>query len=83
MNINFTFRNKKANVNILLYILFQYLDYLMKVLLPEMLIKVHMTLHGCQHMASQQALAHLCNPILYKVGQWYVYKESFLGLPHK
>lgn len=33
--------------------LFQYLEYVMKVLLPEMLIKIHMDVHKITHTESE------------------------------
>ncbi|WAR19415.1 hypothetical protein MAR_001253 [Mya arenaria] len=47
----------------------KYLDYLMKVLLPEMLVKIYMDIHNTSHEASEQILAHDCNPKLYKTHQ--------------
>ena len=35
----------------------QYLDYIMKVLLPEMLIKIHMDVHGTSHTESEKIIA--------------------------
>ncbi|XP_052276261.1 uncharacterized protein LOC127875320 isoform X2 [Dreissena polymorpha] len=43
----------------------KYLDYLIKVLLPEVLVKIHMDIHKTNHEESEKLLAHAFHPTLY------------------
>ncbi|XP_052809490.1 uncharacterized protein LOC128237955 [Mya arenaria] len=46
----------------------KYLDYLLRVLLPEMLVKIHMDIHHTSHVVSEQIMAHDFHPTLFNTG---------------
>lgn len=41
---------------VITYMCFQFMEYVMKVLLPEMLIKIHMTVNSVSHRESEMMM---------------------------